>query len=90
MSAMPLPLVAGVVTSVTMAVERLTFPLLTPPMIRARTKMAKLLERTQSRYEKAIPRPVATIRGLRPNLQWEIMLNTCWGRKKEKSEKSAF
>ena len=74
MSAMPFPLVAGVVTSVTMAVDKLTLPLLTPPMILASTKMAKLLESTQSRYEKAIPRPVATIRGLRPNLHEEIFL----------------
>ena len=47
--AMPLPLVLGVETSVTIAVDRLTFPLDIPPMTRARTNIAKLLERTQMR-----------------------------------------
>jgi hypothetical protein len=65
--AIPFPLVAGVDTSVMMAVDRLTFPvqyiryylsvyvnkknspLDIPPIILAKTKIAKLLERTHSR-----------------------------------------
>ena len=41
--AMPLPLVFGVESSVTMAVARLTLPLQRPPTIRARTKMENVL-----------------------------------------------
>ena len=63
--AIPFPLVAGVDTSVTIAVDKLTFPasmckhsshsycphlpLDIPPIILAKTKIAKLLEKTQRR-----------------------------------------
>ena len=63
--AIPFPLVAGVDTSVTIAVDKLTFPasmhqqsshpycphlpLDIPPIILAKTKIAKLLEKTHSR-----------------------------------------
>ena len=69
--AMPFPLLAGVETSVTIAVDRLTFPasiahahtdlillhppLDMPPIILATTKIAKLPENTQSRYEIEMP-----------------------------------
>jgi hypothetical protein len=43
--AIPLWRVFGVDTSVTMAVAKLTFPLASPPTIRANTKMAKVDEK---------------------------------------------
>merc|ERR1719483_2075677 len=65
---MPFPLLAGVETSVTIAVDRLTFPLDMPPIILATTKIAKLPENTQSRYEIEIPIVVMIMRGFLPNL----------------------
>ena len=47
--AIPFPLVEGVDTSVTIAVDRLTLPFETPPSILASTKMVKLLDMTQRR-----------------------------------------
>lgn len=43
MSAMPRPRVAGLDTSVTIAVLKLTFPLLIPPMTLAKTNTAKFV-----------------------------------------------
>lgn len=52
---MPLARVLGLETSVTMAVHRLTLPLLIPPTIRATTKIRKLLDTAQMAYEAATP-----------------------------------
>lgn len=51
----PMPLVAEVETSVMIAMDRLTLPLLIPPTIRANTKNVKLCESAHIMYDEAIP-----------------------------------
>lgn len=51
----PLPLVASDETSAITAIERLTLPLLMPPITLANTNRAKFLDNAHITYENAIP-----------------------------------
>lgn len=52
---MPNPLLAVEETSVMIAMDKLTLPLLMPPTTRASTNSAKLCENAHRTYENAIP-----------------------------------
>lgn len=60
------PLVFGEVTSLIIAIDRLIFPLLMPPINLVNTNIPKFVEKAHKRYESEMPVKHKSIRGFRP------------------------